>query len=307
MTEQQSHRKALLLMICVPVLWSIAGIFTRHLEVVRSFEVTFWRSLSAALFVAATLIWQHKSQVFQVVRKVGKLGLISSVLWGLIFICFMLAMTMTTVANTLIVDSVSPLLTVFFAWIFLKEKASFRTWVAIVLAFVGMVWMFAGSMAEMSEAHLAGMAIAFIVPVAFAANYIIFKKAGQEIELIPTVFLGGALSALVMLPLALPLQSSMHDIAIMMTLGVFQLGLPCMLLIRAAKFLSPAEIALLSLLEVLLGPLWVWWGVGEVPAQATIVGGFIVLLGLVLHELAPMQQYERLKQIIYFSNKDSGN
>jgi drug/metabolite transporter (DMT)-like permease len=92
----------------------------------------------------------------------------------------------------------------------------------------------------------------------------------------------------------------------MALLGVFQLGLPCMLLIRAAKFLSPAEISLLSLLEVLLGPLWVWWGVGEMPSQATIVGGSIVLLGLVLHEVAPMRQSERLKQIMSPSNTEPG-
>lgn len=297
----------MLLMICVPAMWSMAGIFTRHLDVVRGFEVTFWRSLFAALFVAATLVLQHRSQVLPAVRKIGKLGLLSSFMWACMFSCFMLALTMTTVANTLIVDSVSPLLTVFFAWIFLKQKSTPRTWIAITLAFLGMVWMFASSLSEMNDGRLAGMALALGVPIAAAANFIIFKKAGQESDLIPTVFLGGVLSALIMLPLAWPLQASPHDIAIMALLGVFQLGVPCMLLIRAAKSLSPAEISLLSLLEVLLGPLWVWLGVGEVPSQSTIVGGAIVLLGLVLHEMDPLRLSEKEKQVILPSTSEPGS
>jgi len=292
-------------MICVPAMWSMAGIFTRHLDVVRGFEVTFWRSLFAALFVAATLVWQHESRVLSIIRKTGRLGLLSGLMWASMFSCFMLALTMTTVANTLIVDSVSPLLTVFFAWIFLKQKTTPRTWIAIALAFLGMVWMFAGDLSEMHDGRMAGMAVALMVPIAAAANFIIFKKAGQESDFIPTVFLGGFLSALIMLPLAWPLQASPHDIGIMALLGVFQLGLPCMLLIRAARFLSPAEISLLSLLEVLLGPIWVWIGVGEVPSQSTIVGGAIVLLGLILHEVAPLRQSEKKKQLIYSSTSDS--
>jgi len=305
MTDRALHRKAVVLMVCVPVLWSMAGIFTRQLEVARSFEVTFWRSLFAALFVALALVFKRQSVAISKIRRMGWLGLLSGVLWASMFSCFMLALTMTTVANTLIVDSVSPLLTVFFAWIFLKQKATPRTWIAIVLAFIGMVWMFSGGMSKLGRIHLAGMAVAMMVPFAAAANFIILKKAGQEHEMTHAVFLGGALSALLMLPLAWPFQASFHDIALMALLGVFQLGLPCMLLIKASKNLSATEISLLSLLEILLGPIWVWLGVGEIPSSSTLVGGSIVLLGLILHELAPIPQY-RDKQTASISINDPG-
>lgn len=298
LVERRLHRKAFLLMICVPVLWSMAGIFTRHLDEARSFEITFWRSLSAALFVAGTLFWREGKGAFGTVRRMGWMGVVSGVMWASMFCAFMLALTMTTVANTLIVDSISPLLTVLLAWIFLKDKAGLRTWAAIALAFVGMVWMFAGSMVALEGRHLAGMTLALVVPFAASVNYIIFRKAAGKTEMIPTVFLGGAFSALAMLPLALPLQASLHDIAIMATLGVFQLGLPCMLLIRAAAYLTPAEISLLSLLEVLLGPFWVWLGVGEVPSNATVIGGSIVLLALILHEIAPGRRPQEASKIL---------
>ncbi len=290
MLKQQSHRRAVILMICAATLWSIAGVFTRHLDAARGFEVTFWRSAFAALFVAAALLRQQKGKAFSTVRAVGRLGLLSGAMWSVMFICFMIALTMTTVANTLIVMSISPLLTAFFAWLFLRERIASRTWLAIAAAFVGMVWMFASGMSGMGSAHLAGMAVALGVPVAASINVIALKKAGHGVDLIPSVLIGGVLSALLMLPLTWPLQASLHDIGILAILGFFQLGFPCMLMVIASKSLSAPEISLLALLEVLLGPLWAWLGAGEVPAQATLMGGAVVLTALVFNELAAMRQ-----------------
>jgi drug/metabolite transporter (DMT)-like permease len=290
MFKQQSHRRAVILMICAATLWSIAGVFTRHLDAARGFEVTFWRSVFAALFVAAALLWQQKGKALSTVRAVGRLGLLSGAMWSVMFIFFMIALTMTTVANTLIVMSISPLLTAFFAWLFLRQRIASRTWIAIAAAFIGMVWMFASGMSGMGNAHLAGMAVALGVPVAASINVIALKKAGHGVDLIPSVLIGGVLSALLMLPLAWPLQASPHDIGILAILGFFQLGFPCMLMVIASKSLSAPEISLLALLEVLLGPLWAWLGAGEVPAQATLMGGAVVLTALICNELAAMRQ-----------------
>lgn len=286
------HRHAVLLMIFAAVLWSIAGVFTRHLDSARGFEVTFWRSVFAALFVAGALLWQKKERAFASVRAVGALGILSGLMWSVMFCCFMIALTMTTVANTLIVMSISPLLTAFFAWLFLRQVIALRTWLAIAVAFTGMVWMFASSVSELGGAHLAGMAVALGVPVAASVNVITLKKAGHGVDLIPAVLLGGVFSALMMLPLSWPFQASLHDIVILAILGFFQLGLPCMLMVAAAKSLSAPEISLLALLEVLLGPLWTWIGAGEVPAQATLAGGAVVLGALVFNEAAAMRRPE---------------
>jgi len=88
----------------------------------------------------------------------------------------------------------------------------------------------------------------------------------------------------------LPLQATGKDVALLAFLGVFQLGLPCMLLVLASRALLAPEIALIGLLEVVLGPLWAWLGVGEVPARATLAGGAIVLGALVLNELATFRR-----------------
>jgi drug/metabolite transporter (DMT)-like permease len=86
------------------------------------------------------------------------------------------------------------------------------------------------------------------------------------------------------------LAASGPDIALLAFLGVFQLGLPCMFLVLASRALTAPEIALLGLLEVVLGPLWAWLGAGEEPARATLLGGTVVLAALVLNELAPLKR-----------------
>lgn len=279
-----------MLMICAATLWSIAGVFTRHLEVARGFEITFLRSLFSAIFVLGALLWQQgASTTVLTVRRVGWLGLLCGMMWCVMFVCYMIALTKTTVANTLVVMSISPLLTAFLAWLILKQVIPARTWCAILVAFVGILWMFAQSMSALGGQDLFGMMIALAVPFAAAVNIIAMKKAGHGIDLIPAILLGSLFSAGLMLPLAWPLQASLHDIAIMAILGFFQLGFPCMLMIKASRSLTAPEMSLLALLEVLLGPLWAWLGAAEVPAQQTLEGGAVVLMALIFNELLAMR------------------
>lgn len=290
MSEAISHQRGVVLVMTAAFLWSIAGVFTRHLESARSFEVTFWRSLFAAIFVAGVLLYQQREQAFARLRDIGAWGWLSGLMWGVMFSCFMLALMMTTVANTLIVVSTSPLFTAFIAWLVLGQRIPSRTWFAIAAALVGIIWMFAGSMAQVEGTHIIGMTIALGTAISAAINYVIIQKVGERLDMMPAVMLGGAISALMMLPMALPFQASLHDLSILAMLGVFQLATPGLLVVMASKALPASEIALLALLEVLLGPIWAWLGAGEVPAQSTLMGGAVVLAALILNELAAMRR-----------------
>jgi drug/metabolite transporter (DMT)-like permease len=137
------------------------------------------------------------------------------------------------------------------------------------------------------------MLIAFAVPVASAINLVTLQATRARVDLVPAVFVGGAVSALLMLPLAVPLQAAPRDVALLALLGFFQLGLPCALMVVAARSLSAPAVSLLGLLEVVLGPLWAWLGAGEVPAAATVGGGLVVLAALVLNELAALRAARR--------------
>ncbi|MCL1886675.1 MAG: DMT family transporter [Betaproteobacteria bacterium] len=286
MTQRLARQHALLLMILAPLLWSMAGIFTRQLAAVRNVEIVFWRSLFAALFVAAYLLIAQRSRFLSNLRNIQLSGFFSAVMWAVIFTCFMLSLTLTTVANTLLVSSITPLLTTFFAWFFLGQKISVKTWFTVVFAFVGVIWIFAGNADGLWDTHLTGLLFALAVPFAYAVNFMIFSKAGKNIDMMPAIFLGGALSSIAMIPLVFPLEASGRDIGMLAVLGVFQLGVPCLLLVYVARFLLPVEMALIAMLETVLGPLWVWVGVNEVPSNETLMGGLVILCCLLFHEVA---------------------
>lgn len=274
---------AVALMVAAPVLWSSAGVVTRHIERAEPFEQVFWRSLFAFGFVLLAL----RRNPWKAVRASGLPGLFSGAMWAVMFTAFVVALSMTTIANALVVMSIAPLLTAFLAMIFLRERISPRTWIASGAAAAGIAWMFHDGF---GGGHLAGMLVAALIPIASAANLVALRAASARVDLIPAVMLGGALSCLIALPLALPFTASPKDILLLAALGIFQLGLPCMLLVIAARRLTAPQIALLSLLEVVLGPLWAWLGAGEAPAMATVYGGAMVLTALVLNEISSMKE-----------------
>jgi drug/metabolite transporter (DMT)-like permease len=282
-TDSAAHRRALLTMLGCTVLWSLAGVGTRQLERAEGFELAFWRSAFCAAFVIAVMVVRHRGAWLSRVLGAGAIGWASGAMWAVMFTCFMLALTLTTVANVLVVLAAAPLLAALLGLAVLREPVPGRTWAAIAIAAAGIVWMVREGL---SGEGLAGMAVAFAVPVASAINIVLLKRSRGRVDLVPAVLLGALIGMVVTLPLAWPLSASTHDLVILALLGVFQLAVPCMLMVRAAHHLAPHEIALLGLMEVVLGPLWAWLGAGETATASTLQGGALVLAALLLNELA---------------------
>ena len=285
-TSPRRHRIAVATMVLCALLWSTAGVVTRQLEHAGGFELTFWRSIACLLFVCGYLVVTSRSRWLAVVTASGWPGVVSGVMWAIMFTCFMIALVLTTVAKTLVVLALAPLLTALLAWLVLGERIAGRTWAAITAAGAGMVWMVRdGLQADDGTGSLWGMLIAAGVPLASAINIINMKRQQARVDLVPALLIGAIISCLAMLPLILPVQASGRDILLLALLGVFQLGLPCVLMIGAARHLKPQETALLALLEVVFGPLWAWLGAGERPADATLHGGALILAALVANEV----------------------
>lgn len=283
------HRRAIFTMVTAAFLWSIAGVFTRHLDSAKSFEVTFWRSLFCALTMVAWFAYTQGFGAIAYVRASGKAGLVSGLMWAVMFTCFMIALTMTSTANVLIVNALSPLFATLLAWAVLKSAVATRTWLAIGAAMVGMLIMFANQ-AQAGAGVWLGMIVAFGVPVASAINLVTLKKTHAHVDLAPAVLIGALISCAVTLPLSLPFAATGKDVLLLAILGIFQLGIPCVMMVRASAHLSAPAIALLGLLEVLMGPLWSWLGAGEVPPGTTLLGGAIVLAALVANEIVPKRR-----------------
>jgi len=291
--KPMTHLRAAAMIVGACVLWSSAGVVARLLEHTESWEVTFWRSFFAAVSMTAILVVTRRGRAFAVVRAAGWPGVVSGAMFCTMFTCFMLAVTRTTVANALVVNSLYPVFAAILGWSVLGAPIRGYTWIAISVAVAGMAWMFAGGLGE----GLSGTLIAFAVPVAAAVNVVTLRKWGRQVDLAPAVLLGALFSALISLPFAWPFEAGAHDLALLAGLGMFQLAVPCLMLVAASRYLPPAEVALLTLLEAVLGPLWAWLGVGERPAAATLVGGGIVLLAIAANEVIALYGPARLRRV----------
>ena len=268
-------------MLLVTLMWSSAGVVTRQLEAARSFEITFWRSAFNALALVAILGAMRGRALWASLR--GGVVWASGLCWAVMFTAFMVALTLTTVANVLVTMSLSPLFTAVFARVFLGQRIARRTWAAIAVAGLGIAWMF-GQQAQLGGSLL-GVLVALGVPLAAATNWCLLQKVRQGgTDMLPAVLLGGLMSAALTLPLSWPMQASAHDLGLLALLGVFQLALPCLLAVRLARVLPGHELALLGQAETLLGVLWAWWFAGEPPGSAALLGGGLVLAALVAHE-----------------------
>src|SRR2546427_8412438 len=170
-------------------------------------------------------------------------------------------------ANTLVVMSISPLLTVLLARLVLSDPVRMRTWLAAAAAGAGIAWMFGAGLSGQNARHLSGMLVALAIPFASAINVVTLRAAAGRLDLVPALVLGGAIACALSLPFALPFSATPRDLVLLGFLGFFQLGLPCMLVVIASRSLLAPEIALLGLLEVVLGPLWAWLGAGEIPPR----------------------------------------
>jgi len=275
------------MMVGVTALWSMAGVVTRQLQQARSFEVTFWRSFFTVLSLLVILpLWQGRG-VWSRMPWRSPYFWLSGVCWSVMFTAFMLALTLTAVANVLITMALGPLLTALITRIFLAHRLPARTWGAIVLAGAGIAWMYGSQLSTGAPNFLLGSAVALCVPIAGAVQWTLVQKShaeGLDLDLVPSVLIGALLSSLFTFPLAWPLQASAHDVALLATLGLFQLAIPCTLSVICARVLKAPEVSLLALLEIVFGIALAWWGAHEAPQPSVLLGGALVLSALLMNE-----------------------
>lgn len=284
---QLGRAQAAVLMVAVTLMWSIAGVVTRQLDAARSFEVTFWRSAFTALSLMVILpLWKGPG-VWRAFPWRSPYFWASGLCWCVMFTAFMVAMTLTQVANVLITLSLGPLLTALLTWGVLRQALPVRTWLAIVLAGAGMAWMFGHQMQLGAPDTVMGFMVALCVPMAGAVQWTLLqssRQSGPAIDMVPSVWLGSVISSVLTGALSWPLQASAHDMAWLALLGVFQLAIPCVLSVVVAGVLKAPEVSLLALLEILFGIVWAWLWAQEVPDTPVWTGGAVVLLALIMNE-----------------------
>jgi drug/metabolite transporter (DMT)-like permease len=279
MDDARAGLRGAALVCAAALLWSLAGLFVRLLDELDAWTIAFWRAAFMALAVGGWVLAANGARTPQVYRAMGWKGALAGALLGSAFIMFIVAITRTTVANAVVLQSAAPLVSAVLGRVFLGEALSPRTLLAILVAVAGIALMFADAL---GGGDLVGNLLALAVATAFGAS-IVVVRAGRSLDLVPATVLAALFAMAAALPFADVAAPSARDLCVLAAMGMASLGLGQFLFMRGAPKLSAAAVGLLCLLEVILAPIWVWLVHDERPHSMALVGGGIVLAALALH------------------------
>lgn len=270
--------KGLLLALAAPLSWSIGGVIIRMVEA-EPWDIVFWRAGGHVIFFPLVLWFLWGRNAFVDVRAVGWPAAAVALLICSTLIFHVLAMTSTTVANVLILQSMSPLIVAVLAWAFLKEPLPLSGWLILGVALSGLLLVIGGSF---GGGGMTGNIFALTVAVCSASHVTIVRRHRAR-NIAAVTLPASILACFIALFFTTPHQVNGTDLLLLVLLGGVQmtLGLTCFIL--AIRLLPATEVTLIALLEPILGPIWVWLAVGEQPAPATLLGGAVVLGALAAH------------------------
>ena len=271
------RQQGLLFVFAAGVLWSTIGLGVRLIESAEVWQILLYRSLTLSIFFYIVIrIRTGRDPIAAAIRTglpgvIGGLALVAAYTGGIY------AIQLTSVANAMLLFAAAPFMAALLGWIVLRESVRWATWIAIVVAIVGIAIMVAD---QTSGGALKGNLAALGSALGFAV-FTVSIRWGKSGEMLPAVFLSGVFAiiimALICLSLDLNLVLSVRDGSIAAGMGVFQVGAGLILYTLGSKTVPAAELVLLSMAEVLLGPLWVWLFLGETVSINTLIGGLVLL------------------------------
>lgn len=269
--------KGVTLVLVAGVFWSFAGLAVRLIEFANEWQILFYRSISLIAFLSIYFLVFRRSRTIEVFRDCGWIGFVAGLALGTAFCAWIHALTHTTVANALFLLSTSPFFAAILGWWILGERVSVSLFWFIALATFGVGVM-------VLEGYQLGTLLGTVMGILAAIGFGIFAvllRLGRKNDLVPAVFWAGlcaaTISGTIILLTPTTFTVTAWDFSLCALMGVFQVGVGLIIFTNGAKYLPAAEITLLSLSEIVLGPVWVWLVIREVPGVLTVIGGFIVL------------------------------
>ncbi len=269
------HRRGRLYVALAAVAWSTAGLFQRELSAGVGTQLA-GRAFFAVLGLLAFVALAERGALLRAFRAIGRSGLVVAALMAVSSGAFIVALNHTTVANVLFMQALAPVLAAVLGT-FVGEPVARRTWVAMTVAVVGVGLMVGGP----DHPSVAGVSLSLLMSVSFAA-VIVITRHRREVSMAPATCLSQLLVLLFAAPFAHPGEVGGRDLTLLAGLGITQIGLGLIFLSLGARLIPAAEVALITLLEIVLGPLWVWIALSEQPGAATLTGGAIVLAAVLI-------------------------
>jgi drug/metabolite transporter (DMT)-like permease len=274
--EATDRRRGQLFVALAAVAWSTAGVLQRQLSVDTATQVA-GRALFAFLFVAGVVAVMNRGETWTAFRSMGRAGLGVAACTAVASGAFVVALNHAGVANVLFMQALAPIAAALLAWIALGEAVSRRSWIAMAIAVLGVGLMVGGP----GTGGAIGVSASLTMTLAFALALVITRHR-RDISMAPAICLSQLFVLVAAAPLADPASVTAHDLSFLVLLGVGQIGLGLVFLTVGARLIPAAEVALITMLEIVLGPLWVWIALSERPAGTTILGGVVVILAVLV-------------------------
>lgn len=259
--------------------WSTAGVLQRALHVSAGTQLA-GRALFAVLALLAFVAVLERGRLAAAFRSAGTAGLGVAVAMAVSSASFIVALNHASVAHVLFVQAAAPFLAALLGRVLLGEQVAPRTWLAMGLALAGLALMVGGP----GGGSLLGSAVSLLMAFSFAVAIVIARHR-RDVSMAPATCLAQLLILLGAAPFAQPATVHGRDVLLFALLGVGQMALGLVFLAMGARLIPAAEVALISLLEVVLGPLWVWLANGERPEAGTLAGGGVVILAVLVQVL----------------------
>ncbi len=279
------------LVVIAAVLWSMLGLMLRQIEEAETWAVLFWRAAGSLIVLVGFVAWRSGGQPLAAIRRTGLAGLIGGV--GLVIASAgaIFAIQNTTVANAAFLFAASPFLTALLGFVVLREDVRRGTWAAIAIALGGIVFMIGG---EFSGGAMLGNVAALGSALGFAI-FTVALRWGRLEDMVPAVVIGAVLSMVAAVPLASISGEALValpalDIALSIGMGAVLFGVGMVLYTLGSRVVAAAELTLLTMVEVMLAPVWVWLFMGETATAGTFIGGGVILIAVVTNALTGMRR-----------------
>ena len=260
---------------------SWGGLITRQFQEAGVWEILLLRSFFFLIALILFSISTHKNKTFKIIKDAGLPALIGGFFLSLSFVSYTFAIISTSVANVVFIISTQTIFLAIFGYFFLKEKISLISFISIVLAMVGITIMMADSMSSKS---LFGNIVALAIPINFSILVVIIRKF-PKLDMVPAIFYSGILASIYGLILSDNLIFSSHDIFMGFILGVPQLAFGFICITIGSKTTKAVTVGILMLSETLCAPLWVWLFLNEIPPLSVFLGGFVIILAVIIKSI----------------------
>jgi drug/metabolite transporter (DMT)-like permease len=274
--DQRDRRRGQLFVALGAVAWSTAGVMQRELSVDTATQLA-GRAFFAFVALIGFVAVLNRGRPLAAFRSMGVAGLAVAVCTAFASGFFIVALNYANVANVLFMQAVAPIAAALLAWIALGESITRRSWLAMAIAVLGVSLMVGGP----GSGGLVGVGSSLMMTLAFAVGIVITRHR-RDVSMAPAICLSQLLVVVAVAPLASFGTVDEHDLTFLVLLGVGQMGLGLAFFTIGARLIPAGEIALITLLEVVLAPLWVWIAISERPSPAALAGGAVVMLAVVL-------------------------